>query len=248
MSDEDLVSFSSQVATKTALSVDQLISTNRPPCMMERIAYRREHKTSTDLCSVYKDQISTTEIVVGRYSALIEKDVDTVRLSLRLQWRNAEGCWTSTLDSRIQTAFYNRLGRSSVVEWLRKSPIPGYDVTFIFTAGLEVDSIRNFLTNVIPAWRTVTRQIRVRQMIANRRCANTLFKDIRLFSHRKTSSTKTAPALVCTPSRSPARQPGGADCWSVKTDACDIRSIAEIEDLIKEIENDSNLINFDIEE
>jgi hypothetical protein len=238
MSDEDLVSFAAQVATKTALCVDQLILTNRPPCMIERISYRCDHET-------FKDQITKSNIFVGKYSALIEKDVDTVRLSLGLLWHNADGCWTASLDSRIQTAFYNRLGRSCVVEWLRKTPIPGYEMTFLFTAVEDVETVGIFLNKIIPAWRTVTRQIRVRQMIANRRCANSLFKDIRFSSSRRNSNS-TAPALVCTPSRSPARQP--TDCWSVKTDACDIRSIAEIEDLIQEIENDSNLINFDIEE
>jgi len=244
MQDEDLLDFSRQIADKTALSVDPLIPTNRPPCMMERSEYRKVHKMETSGSEIVSEKIS-----VGKYSGLLEKDMDTVRLSLCLQWRNAEGCWTAVLDSRIQTAFYDRLSRSSVVDWLRKTPVENFDLTFLFTAGDDPEKVRMFLMEAILAWRNVTRQIRVRQMIANRRCANSLFEKIRFSPVSKNPDNITAPSVLATPCRSPNRHGGAAnDNWSVRTDACDVCSIAEIDDLIKEIENDSNLINFDIEE
>ena len=237
MSDEDLQVFCRQIADKTALSVDQLITTNRPPCMIERFEYRKSQKISTDEQNIVRDSFA-----VGRYSGLIEKDMDTVRVSLCLQWQNAEGCWTSELDSRIQTFFYNRLSRSCVVDWLRKCPVENFDLTFIFTAGEDPEKVREFLMETIPKWRNVTRQMRVRQMIVNRRCASSLFDKIKFFPPKNDTP---APAILGTPCRSPTRHGLANDNWSVRTDACDVRSVAEIDDLIKEIENDVNLINFD---
>lgn len=239
MSDEDLVAFSQLIADKTALRVDQLIHTNRPPCMIERMEFRKAHNITTeDYMHIDKEKLS-----VGKYSAQLEKDMDTLRLNLCLKWKNAEGCWTAELDTRIQTAFYNRLSRSCAVEWLRKIPVKNFDLTFIFTAGDDPEKVRQFLIDVIPAWRTVTRQMRVRQMIANRRCANSLFEKTKFSALKK--ETPTAPAILATPCRSPNRHGGVQDNWSVRTDPCDVCSVTEIDDLIREIENDVNFINFE---
>jgi hypothetical protein len=235
--DEDLKSFSQQVADRVSVCVDHLIHTTRPPGTMERCEYRKE----TSLTMNGEGE----KISVGNYSCLIEKDMDTVRTSLRIQWRNAEGCWTSVLDTRIQTAFYNRLSRSCVVDWLRKVPIPGYDVSFLFTADDDPVMVRKFLVEAILSWRTLTRQIRVRQIIINRKCANGLFKNILNFPKK----TLNISPILATPAKSPNKTmipTSIQDNWSVRTDACDIRSVAELDDLIREIENEEpSFLNID---
>jgi len=220
-----------EISTRVTRFVHQLIQTNRPECMIERHEFRKNHD------KLIGEKIFSEIFSIENQKAYFERDVDTLRVSLKLAWLNPEGCWTSVMDQQIQTAFYRRLASSRSVKYLRTSPLVGYDVTLIFTHEDDAVLAGKFLSEIIPLWRTLTRQIRVRQIIGNRRCAHSLFQSIvRPFSGPETLPGESASYE--SPNRSPAksirqdRSPG----WSVRTDAFDLCSVGDIDDLVKDVD------------
>ena len=182
-------------AARIGVAVDRLVNIGRGDCYMERMEYRG------DPVEVVKEE----DVLGTGEKMLMEKDVDTVRVSFVLQWSSS--CVERELDQIVQNLFYKRLGSSSLTP-IRRPAVSGYDVSLIFTFRDDPVLVEKMVAELCSLWRILTKQIRLRQIIGNRKC--NFFQN--LLAHQQGRTEITDWAQV-------SPKPGSAeDTWSVDTE------------------------------
>lgn len=168
---QDFSEFVAAVTGKTKLLVDQLVpSPSVPVCMLERSEFRQSHKGEA---WSEKYAVERYEIVGERAFALLETDyVNSVRVSLKF----------SQEEDLVAKKFYRHMSR--VLPLLRREPVKGFDVSFLFEAA-DGEFAATFLTLILPVWQDLLRLLRLRQRIGHRQAGGSLFGRIELALDRK---------------------------------------------------------------
>ena len=226
---EDFAEFVKAVAAAAALRVEQLGGSNLLPCaMLERKEFRKDYSGDEFFCEVetftLKSKSSCGE------ECRIEAAVNMVRVSLRLQWEGPDAC---VLSEYVQSKFFIRLARWSSVACLRKEPLPGFDVSFIFTPESLGSDVEAFILEILPVWRQLTKQIRLLQIVENRKLGLSLFGTLSKVIPPKelTSTPKQSLAEILMSAASSDSEQN--DWLSTQTEIGeDVAKLQEIDDLL----------------
>ena len=170
----DFPQFVLLVSSKVGTSVNRLpdVSVVCPlnEFTMERLEYRlSKSKDETSGILVSERLASST----GE-KALVEVGSDLVRLSLKIAY---EGPDASVLTRDLESKFFKRLARTGVA-CIRRKSIENYDLTLLFTChdcGYEVEKL---LLHFLPICRKLSKQIRLSQVIENRRAGRNVFSKL----------------------------------------------------------------------
>ena len=186
---EEWKDFVELVAKTVALKVEQL--PDLPPLvpcgLLERFEFRKSDKNNEDWGQMESFILKSSS---GEEKCLIEAALNVVRVSLCMQWKGPDAC---ILTKQVQSMFFNRAARWSALPCLRKEPVEGYDATFLFTShdlGINVD---DFLRQLLPLWRRLTKQVRLLQIIEHRRQGISLLKNLKKFESPQESQSPVFP-------------------------------------------------------
>ena len=162
----DFPEFVSIVAKRCAIAVDRLPDVETPPQLMGSLERREYRSAKEDKIDATVDRIKSR----SKEQALIESDINMVRLSVKMAYEGPDAC---TLTRKVQEKFFVRLSRGDL--HLRKKPLDGFDLTFIFTSQAVGSDVESLLRSALPVLRQLSKYIRLNQIIENRRAGVNLF-------------------------------------------------------------------------
>jgi hypothetical protein len=184
MTAKNFQQFCSILAGQVRVAIDQLIQDRSNQLLtgsLERSEFRRCNMADDDDTDDSDHEIGSVsrgflESETGE-AAVIETSLNMIRVSLKIKWDGPDGC---VLSQEIQNKFFTRLGRSSSpgdsnLPCLRREPIKGYDISFIFTDEYLGSRVESFLLEILPVWRCLTKTIRINQVIGHTRSGRSLF-------------------------------------------------------------------------
>ena len=236
--EESFTDFVSSVSKQVSLAVHRLIPVTEsiPVALIERTEYRASAriKTAEDESKTQLESVTKTIIrcIASGESALIESGINFVRLSLGIQWEGPDACF---LTKRLQETFFTRLGRASSpgeanIRILRKEPLKGYDVTFLFSyenSGI----VEPFLSSIIFTWRQLTKALRLHQILGHRRAGSFVFEKIK----NALPLMKNVPEVPLNSTKSAAETDSmeGAQIGSFVTEFGDLGKLADLEGMLE---------------
>jgi hypothetical protein len=163
---ESFEDFVSLVATETSMAVERLVQCNAPNADIERNQFRGETQ----------DAISCLDCVTGE-RATIESGVTMARVNLKMAYEGPDAC---LLTAMVQQQLFSRISRWSGpgdadIACLRKRPVNGFDLSFIFTADQLECEVLAFLTGFLLVLRQLSKRLRLGQLVEHRRSGRHLF-------------------------------------------------------------------------
>jgi len=204
------------VSSKVATAVGRLPDVPAPCPLNEFALERAEYRRSkSGIVSMEKFASQTGE------KALLECGTDMVRLSLKIAY---EGPDASLLTKELEIKFFNRLARGGLA-CIRKKPIAPYDITFLFTCHDLGDEVEKLLQSVLPVCRKLSKQLRLSQVIENRRAGRNLFS--------KLINIVPKPRLPSPPTGAMEDLPTEGDD-KIESDVTELGDLGNIEDLKNE--------------
>lgn len=236
--EESFTDFVSSVSKQVSLGVHRLVpvSESIPVALIERTEYRAASriKTEKDESLSQLESVSNTIIrcSASDETALIESGINFVRLSLRIQWEGPDACF---LTRRLQETFFTRLGRASSpgdanIPILRKEPLKGYDVTFLFSC--ENSGIAEpFLSSILVTWRQLTKTLRLHQILGHRRAGSFVFEKIKNALPVKQNLSEVP--LSATESAAETDSMERAQIGSFVTEFGDLGKLADLEGMLE---------------
>lgn len=185
----DFSEFVSIVAKRTSAAVDRVPQVHLS-ALSEGSLERMEYRMSTaagrgDAYDRIEPLVEDVKSTAGE-KALIESHTNMVRLSVKLSYEGPDAC---ILTKKVQEKFFIRLARTAP-NFVRKKPLPGFDISFIFTnneVGREVEAI---LSDFLPVCRQVCKLVRLNQIIENQRAGTNVFSKL-----AQVLPKKVAPSL-----------------------------------------------------
>jgi hypothetical protein len=177
LSCSDFSEFVSVVAKQAASSVDRVPQVHTSALSegsLERMEYRR---TKAGSRADGYDPIEPFLVKIHSNSgekASIESHTNMVRLSVKLAYEGPDAC---ILTKKIQDKFFTRLART-IPHFLRKKPLPGFDISLIFTGHDVGKDVEAMLLNFLPVCRQVCKLVRLNQIIENQRAGTNVFSKL----------------------------------------------------------------------
>ena len=227
---KDFDDFVQTVGREARRRVEQLVHSPLIPCgMVERLEFRKSRE-SDETWGETETHVIACE--TGE-SCSIESSVNMVRVSLCLRWEGPDAC---ILTRCMQSNFFTRLARWSSIDCLRKEPLPGFDVTCIFTPLALGTDVENFFIQQLPLWRQLTKQLRLLQIIEHRRLGVSLFSKFPALSRGISGVIRESEEDSC-------RAEEQEEDWnSNQTELGEIGRVEDVEDLLVQQMDDQFII------
>ena len=229
----DFPQFVSLVATKVGAAVNRLpaVSVSCPlnEFVLERAEYRLSRSGGSE--STTSGVIQSEKIMSQTGErALVDCGIDVVRVSLKIAY---EGPDASVLTRELESKFFSRLARSGVA-CIRKKRIENYDITLLFTCHDDGEEVEKLLRSFLPVCRTLSKQLRLSQVVENRRAGRNVFS--------KLVQVVPKSRLVTTPTgifQEDQQDEGEANNESVVTEIGDMGNLEDLRD--EEIDKTENI-------